>query len=117
MGIVAAALQMVANLAFVGAAGCDRARSVRNPGKPHTPDTPQCLILRLLRSRSQPACLVSDYRRLVVIPALVVAAEGCDRTRSVRKPGNLIRLTHRSAISCVSCRAYRAFRRLFRVRR
>ena len=32
MGIVAAALQMVANLAYVGAAeGCDRTRSVRKP--------------------------------------------------------------------------------------
>ena len=86
------------NPAFVVAAeGCDRARSVRKPDDSIHLPPPQCLTLRLLRSRSQPAFLVSSYRRLVVIPAFVGAAAGCDRARSVRKPDNLIHLTHHSA--------------------
>ena len=46
----------------------------------HTPDPPQCLILRLLCSRSQPACLVSDYRGFALNPV----CRRCIRPRSVR---------------------------------
>ena len=66
------------------------------------PDSAQSLISGLLRSRSQPAYLVSSYgdcmrHKNPANPASVGAAEGYDRARSGRKPNNPIHLTHRSA--------------------